>query len=182
MAYWNSRGLRGSGFEEIINFTNDAYRQKGIALIQKIPTPITPVAVDNKKRIISCAYFEKKSTIDYIGVVQGIAICFDAKETSQKSLPIQNIHEHQIDFMEDFQNQKGVAFLLVYFSFIGEYYFLPFEILKIYWDKSKANGRKSIPYNAFEKQYLIEIQNGGIINYLEALNIYLINIKKGVIK
>ena len=38
MAHWNSRGLRGSSFEEIINFTNERYRQSGLALFQKIPT------------------------------------------------------------------------------------------------------------------------------------------------
>ena len=36
MAYWNSRGLRGSALEEIINFTNESYRKKGLALFQKI--------------------------------------------------------------------------------------------------------------------------------------------------
>ena len=39
MATWNSRGLRGSLLEEMINRTNEKYRQKKLALIQKIPTP-----------------------------------------------------------------------------------------------------------------------------------------------
>ena len=43
MATWNSRGLRGSTLEELVNRTNEQYREKGLALIQKIPTPITPV-------------------------------------------------------------------------------------------------------------------------------------------
>ena len=33
MATWNSRGLRGSTLEELINRTNDQYREKGLALI-----------------------------------------------------------------------------------------------------------------------------------------------------
>ena len=53
MGYWNSRGLRGSSLEDIINFTNGIYRQKNIAVIQKIPTPITPVEVNNEKRTIT---------------------------------------------------------------------------------------------------------------------------------
>ena len=95
MAHWNSRGLRGSSFEEIINFTNECYRQSGLALFQKIPTPITPVRMDEETRTITLAYFEKQSTVDYIGVAQGIPIAFDAKETAGKSLPLQNIHAHQ---------------------------------------------------------------------------------------
>ena len=48
MGAWHTRGLRGSVLEECINFTNDYYRQKGIAVIQKIPTPITPVEMNKE--------------------------------------------------------------------------------------------------------------------------------------
>ena len=40
---WTSRGLRGSTLEEMINRTNEQYRDKHLALIQKVPTPITPI-------------------------------------------------------------------------------------------------------------------------------------------
>lgn len=175
MGYWNSRGLRGSTLEDIINFTNDIYRQKGLAVIQKIPTPITPVEISKEKRTITLAYFDQQSTVDYIGAVQGIPICFDAKETTLKSLPIQNVHEHQIEFMNDFKKQKGVSFLLVHFVEYGEFYLLPFEILNYYWDKSHSGGRKSIPYSAFEKKYLVENKGGAMLNYLEAVNTYLVS-------
>ena len=49
MGTWNSRGLRGSALEELINRTNEQYREKGLALIQKIPTPITPIKIDKEK-------------------------------------------------------------------------------------------------------------------------------------
>ena len=51
MGYWNTRGLRGSAFEEIINFTNDRYKSMGLAVVQKIPTPITPVQFDSGKKL-----------------------------------------------------------------------------------------------------------------------------------
>ena len=41
MGTWNSRGLRGSTLEEMVNWTNDHYLEKGLALIQKIPTHYT---------------------------------------------------------------------------------------------------------------------------------------------
>ena len=78
MATWNSRGLRGSTLEELVNRTNEQYAEKRLALIQKIPTPITPVKMDKEHRQISLAYFEQRSTVDYIGAVQGIPVCFDA--------------------------------------------------------------------------------------------------------
>ena len=74
MATWNSRGLRGSTLEEMVNRTNEYYGDKGLALIQKIPTPITPVKMDKEHHQITLAYFEKRSTVDYIGAVQGIPV------------------------------------------------------------------------------------------------------------
>ena len=58
---WTSRGLRGSTLEEMINRTNEQYRDKHLALIQKVPTPITPIKIDKESRHITLAYFEKKS-------------------------------------------------------------------------------------------------------------------------
>ena len=114
MATWKSRGLRGQGLEEMLNFVNDIYLQRGLALIQKIPTPITPIEIDKKNRHITLAYFDKKSTVDYIGAVQGIPVCFDAKECAYDRFSLANIHEHQIEFMKSFEEQKGISFLMKY--------------------------------------------------------------------
>ena len=57
MATWKSRGLRGSGFESLINSTNEYYRKNNLALVQKIPTPITPLKFDSERKIITEAYF-----------------------------------------------------------------------------------------------------------------------------
>lgn len=116
MPSWNSRGLRGSSLEELINLTNEKYREKKLALVQKIPTPITPINIDKDTRHITLAYFEKKSTVDYIGVVQGIPVCFDAKECKSDRFPLHNIHEHQIEFMRQYEEQDGVAFIIIYFG------------------------------------------------------------------
>ncbi|MCL1788206.1 MAG: Holliday junction resolvase RecU [Defluviitaleaceae bacterium] len=171
MAYWNTRGLRGSAFEELVDMTNQLYAQKELAIIQKVPTPITPVAVDNKSRTITSAYFEKKSTIDFIGVAQGLPICFDAKETRQQNLPLKNIHAHQIEFMEAFRKQQGCSFLLVHFLTKGEVFLLPSEDLARYHQEALAGGRKSIPYEAF--RYVVPNKNGFPVHYLVAINAYL---------
>ena len=173
MAYFNSRGLRGSTLEEFINLTNDVYREKNLAIIQKIPTPITPVKINSENKTITLAYFNEKSTVDYMGVVQGIPVCFDAKETSKGFLPLQNIHKHQIDFMRDFEKQEGIAFMLVYFKMYEEYYYLPFKDILKYWENAEKGGRKSIPYKDFDKKYIINQKGKFYIHYLEALNTYL---------
>ena len=133
MATWNSRGLRGSTLEELINRTNEQYREKGLALIQKVPTPITPIRIDQEHRHITLAYFDKKSTVDYIGAVQGIPVCFDAKECQTEVFPLANIHEHQLLFMQEFEKQKGVAFLLLYFAEKNIFYYLRLRELETFW-------------------------------------------------
>ncbi len=174
MGYWNSRGLRGAGLEEIINFTNEKLMERELGVIQKIPTPITPVKIDNSTSTITLAYFEKQSTVDYIGAVQGIPLCFDAKETAVKNLPIHNIHEHQVDFMTAFEKQGGVAFFLVYFRETDEYFYLPLRDFLPFWTESKKGGRKSIAYDKFRRDLIIEYKNG-ILDYLEAMNTYLVS-------
>jgi recombination protein U len=173
MAYWNSRGLRGSQLEENINISNKIYFEQGLAVVQKIPTSIKPVELDPGKGTIRLAYFEEKSTVDYLGNVQGIPICFDAKETSQKSLPIANIHEHQMAFMDAFQKQDGLSFLIVHFKFCDEIFLLPFEQLNSFWKDAQKEGRKSIPYSAFDKVYQIYSCHNILVHYLPALNQYL---------
>lgn len=60
MPTWNSRGLRGSTLEDLLNRTNEKYLENGLALIQKIPTPITPINIDKASRHITLAYFDQK--------------------------------------------------------------------------------------------------------------------------
>ena len=110
MPTWNSRGLRGSALEDYINRTNEKYRENHLALIQKVPTPITPIKIDKESRHITLAYFDQKSTVDYVGVVQGVPVCFDAKECNVDTFPLQNLHEHQVKFMGDFEKQDGTPF------------------------------------------------------------------------
>lgn len=126
MAAWNSRGLRGSTLEDYINMTNEKYLANHLGLIQKIPTPITPIRMNKETRQITLAYFEQKSTVDYIGVIQGIPVCFDAKECATDTFPIHNIHEHQINFMKEFELQDGISFIILYFSTRDEFYYMPF--------------------------------------------------------
>ena len=142
MPTWNSRGLRGSFLEELVNVTNEKYQMQNLALVQKIPTPIKPINIDQETRHITLAYFEQKSTVDYIGVVQGIPICFDAKECIEDRFPLSNVHEHQMKFMEQFESQDGIAFLLIYFKNREKYMYLRFQKLLEFWKRMEQGGRK----------------------------------------
>jgi recombination protein U len=170
MSSWNSRGLRGSVLEESINLTNEMYRTKGLALVQKVPTPITPINFDKQKGHITLAYFEQKSTVDYIGVSQEIPICFDAKECAAQSFPLHNIHEHQMQFMGDFEAQGGIAFLIIHFTKLDLYYYVPYrDIVKI-WREAKEGGKKSFKYTVLDEKYLIKLEKNVYVHYLPAIN------------
>jgi recombination protein U len=171
MASWKSRGLRGSLLEEMINFTNSKYREKKLALIQKVPTPITPIDIDKDSRHITLAYFEQKSTVDYIGVVQGIPVCFDAKECAVDTFNMNNVHEHQIQFMKEFEEQKGIAFLLIYFKKRDIYYYLTFQRLLEFWERAANGGRKSFRFDELDLSYQIPVQQGVCVHYLELIKL-----------
>lgn len=169
MGTWNTRGLRGSTLEELINFTNEKYREQGMALVQKIPTPIKPVAIDKEQRHITMAYFEQKSTVDYIGVVQGVPICFDAKECNTNTFPLQNIHEHQITFMREFEQQNGISFIIIYYTNRNEAYYLPFAQIEFFYERSRTGGRKSFLFEEIDTAYRISTHKGVPLHYLEPL-------------
>lgn len=169
MATWKSRGLRGSTFEELINRTNEIYENSHLCLIQKVPTPITPIRMDEESRHITLAYFDKKSTVDYIGVVQGIPVCFDAKECNTDTFPLQNVHQHQIEFMEKFERQQGIAFLLIHYTKRDTYYYLRFEVLFSFWKRAQDGGRKSFRIEELEDAYFFRGKPGVLVPYLDMI-------------
>ena len=150
MATWNSRGLRGSSLEELINYTNEYYREKKLAVVQKIPTPIKPIRMDKDSSQITLAYFEKDSTVDYIGV--------------------QNIHEHQYHFMKEYEEQQGVSFLIIFFTHRNKYYYLRFSELKTYMDRVNEGHAKNFKYEELNPDFFIHAKNGALVHYLELLD------------
>ena len=170
MATWGSRGLRGSAFEDIINQSNEKYRELGLALIQKVPTPIKPVEIDDNRHI-TLAYFEKKSTVDYIGAVQSYPVCFDAKECTKTSFPLSNIHEHQYNFMRDFENQGGISFMLIHFVQEDKTYYMRFTELDKFFKRAKEEGgKKSFSIDDLDENYFLSEKLGVPLHYLEGLN------------
>lgn len=169
MATWNSRGLRGSTLEDMINRTNEKYLEHHLALIQKIPTPITPMQIDHARHQITLAYFDQKSTVDYIGAVQGVPVCFDAKECAVDTFALQNIHEHQVAFMTEFERQGGVSFLIIYYSSKDLFYYLPLAQLLVFWERAQSGGRKSFRFDELDPSYILPKKHGVLVPYLDML-------------
>ncbi len=164
------RGVRGTALESLIEYTNMKYHNMGLLRIDKVATPVKALAFQDG--MITKGYYEKKSTVDFVGIIQGVFVAFDAKETENKSLPLQNIHPHQVNYMKDVNAQGGLAFLIVHFKSMDRYYLVPYEILsKLYYD----NTRKSIPHSEMKDCIEINLGDDGTLRYLDALNEMLSN-------
>ena len=157
---------RGRSFEQIIEYANVQYKLKGWGLIQKVPTPWR--VLRKGKQIIS-AHPERKSTVDFVGVANGKAIAFDAKSTRERTrFPLSNIEQHQMDFLKQFYDQGGKAFILLEFVKFNETYLIPFDSLLEYWNKAMTGGRKSIPYSDMINFPLVRSNRGIVLDYLAA--------------
>ena len=144
-------------WRKFINHSNERYSEMGLALMQKIPTPITPVRMDKDHRQITLAYFDKASTVDYIGAVQGIPVCFDAKECNVDTFPLQNVHEHQMDFMEKFERQAD-AFFLIYYTARNELYYMQYTQIRKFWDRAQSGGRKSVRLEELDPEWIFSTE------------------------
>ena len=165
-----SAANRGMSLEEDINLSNDYYRNNGIALINKRPTPINIVKVDYSHGArITDAYFEKQSTTDYNGVYKGRYIDFEAKNTkSSTSFPLSNIGEHQIVHLKNVLKHGGIAFFIICFQIKNEIYLLDASFVIEFYEKG---GRKSIPYSVFkEKGVLIKQDYTPRLHYIDAVD------------
>jgi len=137
---------------------NLQYRKDHKALILKVPVPIlvTP------KGLIA-----QSSTVDYTGLIKGGQfLAFDAKETESKtSFPLSNIHQHQLTYLQIVEALGGIAFFLVHFKKVYEdqAFITPIPVVTDYWEGKM--GRKSIPFKAFKKEWLVNINNY-LINFI----------------
>lgn len=157
---------KGMGLETLIEYANEQYAQKEIALIQKVATPWK--VIRSGAQIIS-AFPEKKSTVDFMGVYQGIPICFDAKETELKTrFPARNVELHQFEFMRTWEQRGGTAFFIIEFREHREIYFLPFAKFMT----PRIWKGESIPYDWFREQgQRIEAGNGIVLDYLKHVEV-----------
>ena len=175
-----STSNRGMKFEQMINDTNEYYKEHNLAIIYKKPIPIQIVKVDYPSRsaaVIKEAYYKIPSTTDYNGIYKGFYIDFEAKETQNKtSFPLSNIHPHQIEHLATIEEHGGISFLIVYFKLLDEIYILEAKYVSQYYKRS-IKGRKSITYDEIkQKGHLVKEGFAPRIPYLEVVD-YLIQHK-----
>lgn len=159
---------RGMGFEAALNYTNELYDARGIAVINKRPTPIKVTSVKNGKVI---GYFESPSTVDYDGTIRGRSIVFEAKSVAGDRFPFKNLHNHQAEYLFKQARHGAISFLLVEFRKSDEIYLMFAEKLEPYWELYKKGVRKAsiLPITAF-KLHGHRVTSGRVpIDYLRAI-------------
>jgi recombination protein U len=162
---------RGMNLEAEVIKANLRYDALGLAVINKVSTPIQVIR-NRETRKIDGAFFKEKSTVDFVGISKGKYLTFDAKETKNKtSFPMKNIKQEQYEHLKKVNEQKGISFLLIYFVAHDEKYILTIDQL-IYWKEQEATGRKSIPYEFFKENCKQCYPGLNVaINYLPVLEI-----------
>lgn len=159
---------RGKEFESLLDYTNKIYANKGIALINKRPTPVQ--ILRTKGHRITNAIYTKKSTVDYDGIYEGKPITFEAKSTNGKSLPLSMIPQHQVDYLLDAIVHGAVAFFIVHFKELDKTYKISALLVNRYIKAAKKGGRKSIPIKEFEENGIeVHSRNGIPLDYLKEL-------------
>ena len=164
---------KGQLLEREINRINEEYASEGMATFKK--TPNNWVIQRKGPHIVGakpvpsgiCDYF---GTSHYIG---GRTVVFDAKESSlKKQFNLKNIKPEQMDHMREVTANGGLAFCLVWFTALDEYYCLTSDFIGPYWDASESEEAvQHIPIQdireschkledgAYYLQYVIKLHN-----------------------
>ncbi|MFQ3582399.1 MAG: Holliday junction resolvase RecU [Chloracidobacterium sp.] len=190
---------RGSGFQEAINHTNEAYEKLGRACITRkaipgkyvVPTnirrrglviPLTPSLAPLKTGATMTAAALQASLVagqagdprafvpesrgepDYGGVMApgGRAIFYDAKTTKRNALDFDNLHPHQVTFLERMAACGAAAGFLVEFAAHQSVFFVPIQVVTLF---RAARRRKSIPYQFCAEQLERVSAGRGLVIY-----------------
>lgn len=165
-----SHANRGRDLEEWIEYANAQYRARGVAVIQKVATP-TKVLPGRRGEL---KVVRSKSTVDFVGVYQGRGIAFDAKSTHLTRFPLVLVHDHQYEFLREWADAGGVAFLLVQHGTEdgGERVcVLPVAALTRAWERWKAGGRASLSHaDLLAAGYTVGPSRGVVLDYLRVVD------------
>lgn len=146
---------RGRAAKLVIELTLRSYAEQGIAQVQKVPTPWV---VTRRGGPVAGAFPAKKSTVDYIGVWNGKAVAFDAKEVGEPRFPLSRIPEHQLQFLERFAGLGGIAGVLAWFYAQQEFWWLPAGLLL----EAETEGARSLSLARIRETAILVPQGSGV--------------------
>lgn len=165
---YRSQANRGRPFEKLITLANTQYRNKGIAVIHKVPTAWLPLR-NNQGRIVS-AKVEEKAAVDFLGTYRGHSLAFDAKHCSQDRIRWDRLEDHQAQFTEDWTRDGGIGFILVGFK-MERFFVVPWEFWKekmFAWKYEK--GAASISVKQMLPEWEVSLGGRAVLDYLTVVD------------
>lgn len=133
---------RGKWFEDLLITICGVYRRRGDAAIQKVAVPKYVTRRGHVGR--------KRSTVDFVGVAQGIAVAFDAKNCRQNAIKQTSygkdtVKQHQTWWLLDTIRAGGCGFLLICFERQAKE---TYAVLPQWWERQLI-GRQQIHIDRF---------------------------------
>lgn len=155
----------GQELETLLETACEQYYNRGIACIQKIPTPLQIIGTTERGLL---TVPKKKSTVDYLGEFRGIPFAMEAKKTNNKTFyridPWER-EDHQKEFLEKW---NGLKFYFISFWSIQEHYLVPYQAAKEFFQDKK------IPISWLRENYpQVPSYQGIILNYLAVADYYI---------
>ena len=71
--------------------------------------------------------------------------------------------------MQHFEEQGGIAFLLLYYTRRDLFYYLRLQKLLTFWNRAEEGGRKSFRMDELEESFFLKKQPGVLVPYLDGL-------------
>ncbi|MFD1777046.1 Holliday junction resolvase RecU [Paenibacillus rhizophilus] len=162
-------GNRGMAFEGFLEYSNELYSKRDIAIIKKRPTPIKVIQMRGGR--ITDAVFEKKSSVDFDGIYRSRRLDFEAKDVEDLvRFDLSRVEDHQYEHLERSHRHGSLTFILVHFGRNRVTYLLPFTALRKYKRAAAGGGRKSISLDDFEIEGY-EVRSGRVpVDYLAVVD------------
>lgn len=139
-----SQANRGKSFESFIEYTNQTYRSRGIAIIEKQHVEMLPIR-NSAGKVVACKVGEK-STVDYIGRYGRFPIAVEAKNTQTKAIRFDAVQDHQARFLQEFTaDGAGVGIVLISFG-LNKFYAVPSAFwleARDAWKTAQKKGKKT---------------------------------------
>jgi recombination protein U len=71
--------------------------------------------------------------------------------------------------MKEFEEQGGVAFLIIYLRNEDKYYYMRFKELDAFWGRSQKGDIMSIKFDELDEEYFFNIKSSGILPILDMI-------------
>ena len=124
-----SKANRGKPFEDFINFANEKYQAKGIAVMHKVPTEFIPLRGAHGQ-VANCKV-DRKSCVDYLGRFRDIPVAVEAKHTQGARIDFSAVQDHQAEYLDTWMEGEGrqLAFVAVSFG-MNRFFMVPWSFWK----------------------------------------------------